>query len=121
MKTLLEESDRKEVDRVRMLFEKNGIPIHIGNEATARNLNFMPLTKNYTIDICEDSQYECATHLLQDEDYIVKNPLDVQQYYEQIQANAPNVHHLFWVKIIFPALLILATIISFVALVDTIG
>lgn len=105
MKLLLEENNRIEVDRIRMLMESNGIPIFIGNEITARNFSFIPAVQKYCVWVCEDEQYESAAGLLQDGDYHVENSIDVESYYRANSADNIDVSGFIWKKILLPGLL----------------
>lgn len=119
MKLLLEESNRNEVDRIRLLLESAGIPIFVGNEDTARNLNFIPLAQKYGIWVLEDSQYECAVSLLSNPDYCVKNPLDVDEYYKLAENNEQiDIHSFIWQKIVIPLAVLVIGFIAFMLVLD---
>ena len=112
MKLLFEEADRNEVDRVRFLLESNGIPVFVGNEDTARNFNFIALAQKYGVWVLEDEQFACAQALLDNENYEVKHPLDVEEYY-RIANQAPlSVYGFMWKKILLPAFILIAGVIA---------
>jgi hypothetical protein len=105
MRLLFEESDRNEVDRIRVLFESNGIPVHIGNEDTTRTFGALAAAQKYGIWILEHDQYDCAIELLKDESYEVKKPVDVQAYYQAIKEAYPNVYEFMYKKLLIPGLI----------------
>ena len=103
MRLLFEESNRNEVDRIRLLLESNGIPVYIGNEDSARNFNFVALAQKYGVWVVEDHQYDCAKALLDDETYEVKEPVDVEEYHRMARENPVDVYSFVYQKIILPA------------------
>jgi hypothetical protein len=114
MKLLFEESNRNEVDRIRLLLESAGIPVFIGNEVTARNFNFIALAQKYGIWVMEDSQYECAVSLISNPDYCVKNPLDVNEYHKLAESTEQiDAHSFIWQKIVTPIVLFVIGFIAF--------
>lgn len=116
MKLLLEESNRVELDRIRMLLEANGIPVFIGNEAVARNFWFLTLTQKYKLWVMEDSQLGCASSLLQDETYEVKNPIDVNEYYQSLADIKPDINSFIWNKLILPGAILVVVLFAIILL-----
>ena len=103
MKLLFEETDRQEVDRIRILLESRGIPVFIGNEETARNFGFIALSQKYGVWVFEDSQFGCAKKILADETHEVEKPIDVNEYYRLTKEdNAIDIHSFMWKKIVLP-------------------
>jgi len=85
MKFITEVSDINEFIRLKLLLEKNGVLIHIGNEDTARNYSFFHPVGKYAIHVIFDEQYNDAINLMEDENYVVEHPMDVDAYKQHIE------------------------------------
>lgn len=79
--------ERMNVDRIRLLLESNGIPVFIGNESGVNNVSIAMHTLEYSIWVVIDEQFQDALALLENEDHEVKNPVDVENYYKELEIN----------------------------------
>lgn len=93
MKFLLKTKEKSELDRVRMLLESRGIPVHVDGENEHRlGGHAMPFI-GYRLNVVVDFQYEDAQKLLEDESHEVANPVDMEafrEYQEQARPEAMN-------------------------------
>ena len=107
MKLLTEVYDFSELERLKLLFEQNGILIFVANEDAARNFSFIHPAGKYALHVIYEEQYEDVIQLLQDENHIVNNKVDIESYQQELNKNK---NRLFW-KILDNGLLILIFII----------
>ena len=110
MQLLTEISDVNELARLRMLFESNGIAIYISNEDSARNFGVILPARKYGIFVVYENQLEDARALLTDENHIVRNPLDIEQYREQLAQLEPATEQKVFKAIIYVFLFLVALI-----------
>ena len=87
MKFLTEVADISELNRLRLLFEMNGVLIYTGNEDTARNYSFLHPAGKYAIYVVYEEQHKDATMLMENEEHIVENQVDLEAYKEHIKEN----------------------------------
>ena len=78
MRWLQEKPAPEEHDRIRELLERNGIPIYVG----ART----PRSGPVGLFVCLDEQHDDAVALLRNPHHTVANPVDVADYYKQLDA-----------------------------------
>ncbi|WP_428242703.1 hypothetical protein [Gynuella sp.] len=80
MKLIYQSSDKQAVEASRLLLESRGIPVHISNDDTNRNLSYMSVAVQVGIWVVFDDQYLDAVALLKDDAHDVANPRDVDEY-----------------------------------------
>lgn len=91
MKFLLKTKEKSELDRVRMLLESRGIPVHVDGENEHRlGGHAMPFI-GYRLNVVVDSQYEDAMKLLEDESHEVADPVDMDAFREYQEEAGPEV------------------------------
>jgi hypothetical protein len=96
MKLLLQSIDKSEIDQVRILLDSKGIPTFIGNENTARNIGFITPARSYQLWLFVDEQERDAELLIENEEHQVSSPVDVEEYYQHIEAlRKDNLEYLF--------------------------
>lgn len=90
MKLLLKTKEKNELDRVRMLLESRGIPVHVDGE-NQHHLggHAMPFIQ-YRLNVVLDAQYDDALKLLEDENHEVAEPVDMEAFREQQEQAAPE-------------------------------
>jgi hypothetical protein len=87
MRLLTETTDINELNRLKILFESNGIPLFIGGEDTVRNAGiFMPAVK-YGVFILYEEQFYDAQCLLKDENHIVEHPVDMDEFRRHMEMS----------------------------------
>jgi len=84
---LTEVAEIEEYYRLKSLFEMKGIPIHTGNEDTARNFGVFHPVGKYAIHVLFEEQIEDARALLLNENHDIENPIDLTLYQEHIEAS----------------------------------
>lgn len=91
MKFLLKTKEKNELDRIRMLLESRGIPVHVDGENEHRlGGHAMPFI-GYRLNVVIDSQYEDALKLLEDENHEVANPVDMEEFRDYQEQAGPAV------------------------------
>ena len=85
MKQLAVIDDRDEADRICSLLQDKGIPISCTRTSAWRSFG-TPRPFYTTISVCLDSQFADACILLKDPSHTPAEPVDVQQYYDYVQA-----------------------------------
>lgn len=90
MKLLTEVMDLNELNRIKILFESNGIPVFIGNEDSARNMGLILPARKYSVFVLYDEQFHDAKCLLGDDSYIVENQIDMDEYRRSMEMLEPN-------------------------------
>ncbi len=90
MKLLTETADINELNRIRILFESNGIPIHIVNEDSGRNFGLIMPARKYAILVVHEEQFSDAALLLEDDSHVVKNQIDMDAYRNNIEQLKPK-------------------------------
>lgn len=108
MKLLTELHDLAEQQRIKLLMESNGILIHIANEDTARNLGFLHPAGKYAIHVVYDEQYEDAVKLMNNENHVVKKPVDIEEYKKALQSNIDSTRN----KIMIFLVILLASLLG---------
>ncbi|MDX1491722.1 MAG: DUF2007 domain-containing protein [Pseudohongiellaceae bacterium] len=86
MELLLETNDPNEINEIKILLESNGIPVFIGNENTARNLQYIQAAAKLTLWVYIKDQYQDAKLLLQDSSHEVKNKVNVEEFYSTLDT-----------------------------------
>jgi hypothetical protein len=76
---LAQVSEVAELQRLKLLFERNGILIHTANEHSARNYGMFHPSGKYALFVALEEQYQDAQLLLKDEHHRVKSPIDLKQ------------------------------------------
>lgn len=84
MKLLYESSDRYEIEGCKLLLESRGIPVHISNEDSNRNLSYMALAVKLGIWVVFEDQYNDAVALLNDDTHEVENPRSIEAYHSAL-------------------------------------
>ncbi len=84
MKLIYQSSDRYEIENSKLLLESRGIPVHISNEDSNRNLSYMSIAIKLGIWVVFDDQYNDAIALLKDDTHEVNNPRDIEEYYSAL-------------------------------------
>jgi hypothetical protein len=90
MQLLTETMDINELMRLRILFESNGIAIYVSNEDSARNFGFIYPARKYGIFVVYENQLEDARALLENEDYEVQNPINLEAHRAYLEQQAPE-------------------------------
>src|SRR5262245_4610077 len=90
MKLLTETMDLNELDGIRMLLESNGIPVFVGNEDSGRNMGYMLPARKYGVFIIYDRQFQDAQCLLRDENHVVQNKIDMDEFRKNMESMKPN-------------------------------
>lgn len=84
MKLLYQSSDRQDIEASRLLLESRGIPVHVSNEDTNRNLSYMSIAVQLGIWVIFDEQYNDAITLLGDDTHEVENPIDIDEFHSML-------------------------------------
>jgi len=113
MVLLTEVAEIEEYYRIKSLFEMKGVPIHTGNEDTARNFGVFHPVGKYAIHVLFEEQLDDARALLVDENHIIENPVDLSLYQEHKEANEQQTK----VKILKVLLMLLVLMLGCVALI----
>lgn len=109
MKLLLETKEKHELDRVRMLLESRGVPVHVDSEDQHRlGGHAMPFLR-YRLHVVLDSQYDDAMKLLEDENHEVAEPVDMAAFRDEMEQARPQVMNriLGWMVVVVIVLSIL--------------
>ena len=80
MKLLTKKFDLDSAQATKHYLESRGIPVHIGSENSGPSLGYITAADSYTLWVELDAQYQCALTTLDDEDYEVRNPINVDGY-----------------------------------------
>lgn len=91
MKLITEVSGITELNSLRILFEGNGVLIHVGNEDTARNYTAFHPAGKYAIFSLLENQFRDAKMLMSDENHVVEFPVNIDDYKSHIERNKYNV------------------------------
>jgi hypothetical protein len=73
-----------EADDLQLLFEASGIPIFVQSDFTREDPANRFADFGYRIHIWIDEQLEDAKRLIKDSDHQVRHPVDVQQFYAEL-------------------------------------
>ena len=87
MKLIHKASTLKEAEEIKMLLENAGIPTSISNKGYAQ-LRVLFIPHVLGVFIYNSSQYQDAIALLNNKNHIVRNPIDIDAFYESI--NTPD-------------------------------
>lgn len=91
MKLLRETKDKSELDRIRVLLESRGIPVHVGDENQHHLGGHAMAFLRYRLHVVLDFQYEDALKLLEDENHEVAEPVDIEEFRNYQRASQPEV------------------------------
>jgi len=87
MKLIQKATTLEEAQEIKTLLENAGIPVSITNKGFARLHSYFILNM-LGVFIYNSSQYKDAIALLNNKNHIVRNPIDVDAFYESI--NSPD-------------------------------
>lgn len=118
MKLLTEQHDYSDIQGLKLLLESRGIPVYIANEDSARTFGYLYPMGKYALHVVFDEQYDDALMLMQDNEYIVKNPVDVAAYYEHLAQTESQVSKSVYNGFITAAILLAASILILLLLVS---
>lgn len=120
MNLLTETVDINELNRLRILFHLNGIPIFIGNEDSARNFLIGHPASNYGIFVIYEEQFNDARQLLDDENHVVENQIDMDKHTQDIAQLQPSTRDQLFNAVMTIAIVVVIVIIGFIWLMVTI-
>ena len=87
MKFVYKATTLEGAEEIKTLLENAGIPVSISNKGYARlGIPFIPHVLG--VFIYNSSQYKDAIALLKDKNHIVRNPIDIEAFYES--KNSPD-------------------------------
>ena len=105
MELFFETDDLNEINEIKVLLESNGIPIFIGNENTARNLQYLGPNAKLTLWLLLKEQLEDARLLMQDPDHEVKNQVNISEFYSSLESHSKESAKIFMDRFMLIAVL----------------
>ena len=112
MKLVQKFNDLNEANQLVELFEENGIPARV-NENGLRNRG-THIPEGNEVWVYVNSQYTDALKLIKDNNYKIKNPVDISEFYKSIESAEvkEQLNHLKRAFIKYGAIIIVIVIIA---------
>jgi hypothetical protein len=95
MKLLTKLHDLDEAKSIKYRLEVRGIPIYIGSENSGPAMGAMPAADCYTIWVEIDSQCQCALKVINDDEYEVLSPINIDEFRNSQEASVQNFRQKF--------------------------
>ncbi len=114
MKLLKRTTEKSEADNIKMILESNGIPVFIGNEDSARIFPVMGSLNPYFVFVVHDEQHQDAQMLLKNEEHVVSNPIEMDEYNQHLSNNSPDALNIIFKNVMRIGLAFVAVIVFLV-------
>ncbi len=93
MKRIASVTDKDEAYSFKLRLELKGIPVHLSNEHSGPAVGAIIGADAYSLWVEIDDQFGCAVKAIEDDSYVVENPINVVEYrkaQESIEKNVRN-------------------------------